>query len=480
MRRDRRRGHGRTSGRPPRRRDRRSWWRLASIAACTVPGGASPGAADAAGGESVRRHRAVGAADQVSGGDALVQVALPRRATVADLRVDVDGSDVTAAFADPEGDGTAVGVVEGLVEGDNTCGRSSTTAGGNGRSTTGHPREPPDRRADLLGAAAAALRLHHRPGPLRRAADPRPAAGRQPGPLRHPGGGRGARRQLPAGRPGLPHGRRPDRGVERRLRGRHPLRLRLPLDHRRPLPLARRPGGAPRGHGHHHHDGRPHRAVRGAVGAGHDQPLRLQRRHAGPRGRGRPRGPRRLAVEPPARVQLPGRGRHRPLPGHHERRRHAARRPARPGLRRHVVERHPHQHALQPAGRRRDRADAEGAHGRGPRRPRLHGGRRRVGRRHPAVRVRPEPPGPHRRRHRPVLVPRHGHADHPRRRLRAARALLRRHRPRQPEVEGPRGPAGGPRPERHQLPQEPQPGRHRAVERPVRPDGGVRLPGDGP
>ena len=42
-------------------------------------------------------------------------------------------------------------------------------------------------------------------------------------------------------------------------------------------------------------------------------------------------------------------------------------------------------------------------------------------------------PGLHRRRHRPVLVPRHGHPDHPRRRLRAARALLRRHRPGQPE-----------------------------------------------
>ena len=67
-----------------------------------------------------------------------------------------------------------------------------------------------------------------------------------------------------------------------------------------------------------------------------------------------------------------------------------------------------------------------------PRRARLHRGRRRVGRRHPAVRLRPEPPGADRRRHPPVLVPRHGHPDDPRRRLRAAGALLRRHRPRQP------------------------------------------------
>ena len=160
--------------------------------------------------------------------------------------------------------------------------------------------------------------------------------------------------------------------------------------------------------------------------------------------------------------------------------RHAARRPARPGLRRDVVERHPHQHPLQPAGRRRDRAHAEGAHGRGPRRPRLHRGRGRLGRRHPAVRLRPEPPRAHRRRHRPVLVPRHGHPDHPRGRLRAARALLRRHRPRQPQVEGPGGPPGRHRAERHQLPEEPVAGRDRAVERALPAVRAVRLPGHGP
>ena len=43
-------------------------------------------------------------------------------------------------------------------------------------------------------------------------------------------------------------------------------------------------------------------------------------------------------------------------------------------------------------------------------------------------------PGVIRRRDPAVLVPRHGHADDPRRRLRAARALHGRHRRRQPEV----------------------------------------------
>ncbi len=56
-------------------------------------------------------------------------------------------------------------------------------------------------------------------------------------------------------------------------------------------------------------------------------------------------------------------------------------------------------------------------------------------------------PGLHRCRHPAVLVLRHDHADDPRRRLRAAGALLRRHRPAEPEVEG------RPRPARHPGPQ---------------------------
>jgi uncharacterized tannase-like protein DUF6351 len=88
----------------------------AAVAGCTVPSGAT-----GAGGGGDRFAITVlsGRPDQVSGGDALVQVTLPARSTIADLRVEVGGTDVTAAFADPEGDGTAVGLVEGLVDGDN-------------------------------------------------------------------------------------------------------------------------------------------------------------------------------------------------------------------------------------------------------------------------------------------------------------------------------------------------------------------------
>ncbi len=110
---------------------------VAAVAAGTGPGGATPRAAGE-GGEGDRFAVTVlsGRLDQVSGGDALVQVTLPRRTGVADLRVDVDGTDVTAAFADPEGDGTAVGLVEGLAEGENTVRAVIDKSRGHDPSTT--------------------------------------------------------------------------------------------------------------------------------------------------------------------------------------------------------------------------------------------------------------------------------------------------------------------------------------------------------
>ena len=134
-----RRRNGRTSGRGTGRRRRHTAAvgivvAASSIAAWTVPGGALPGGGGGGGGRFAVTVLS-GRADQVSGGDALVQVALPGRATVADLRVDVDGTDVTAAFSDPEGDGTAVGVVEGLVEGENTVRAVIDIGRRNSRST---------------------------------------------------------------------------------------------------------------------------------------------------------------------------------------------------------------------------------------------------------------------------------------------------------------------------------------------------------
>ena len=58
-------------------------------------------------------------ADLVSGGAALVEVKLPEKAVASQLRVDVDGTDVTSAFS-TVADGRTLGVVKGLKNGTNT------------------------------------------------------------------------------------------------------------------------------------------------------------------------------------------------------------------------------------------------------------------------------------------------------------------------------------------------------------------------
>src|SRR4051812_38745940 len=62
-------------------------------------------------------------ADMVSGGDALVEIALPANTSAAGLKVDVDGTDVSQAFA-VRADGRITGVVTGLKAGDNTVSAS--------------------------------------------------------------------------------------------------------------------------------------------------------------------------------------------------------------------------------------------------------------------------------------------------------------------------------------------------------------------
>jgi Tannase-like family of unknown function (DUF6351) len=57
-------------------------------------------------------------ADLVSGGDALLEIVLPKDATAAGLRVDVDGRDVTAAFAE-RADHRVTGLLTGLKDGAN-------------------------------------------------------------------------------------------------------------------------------------------------------------------------------------------------------------------------------------------------------------------------------------------------------------------------------------------------------------------------
>jgi hypothetical protein len=69
-----------------------------------------------------------GQADQVSGGDALVRVGLPDGLSADRVRVEVGDTDVTAAFS-ADDDGALVGLVTGLVEGDNTLTVSATGTG---------------------------------------------------------------------------------------------------------------------------------------------------------------------------------------------------------------------------------------------------------------------------------------------------------------------------------------------------------------
>ncbi|HEY9414697.1 MAG TPA: DUF6351 family protein [Pseudonocardia sp.] len=80
-------------------------------------------------------------ADLVSGGDALVQVALPTGTAPAKVRVDVDGRDITSSFA-MRADGTYAGLVTGLALGHNVL--TARTPGGGARLTiTNHPSGGP-------------------------------------------------------------------------------------------------------------------------------------------------------------------------------------------------------------------------------------------------------------------------------------------------------------------------------------------------
>ncbi|KKK90528.1 hypothetical protein LCGC14_2722110 [marine sediment metagenome] len=61
-----------------------------------------------------------GAPDMVSGGDALVRVDVPGSVPLEQVRVELNGDDVTAAFAPEPGDYALVGLLDGFALGDNT------------------------------------------------------------------------------------------------------------------------------------------------------------------------------------------------------------------------------------------------------------------------------------------------------------------------------------------------------------------------
>ncbi|MGH9231248.1 MAG: DUF6351 family protein, partial [Acidimicrobiales bacterium] len=78
-----------------------------------------------------------------SGGDALVQVAVPRKVAPDDVIIRLDGNEITDAFGAGDDDRTLVGLVEGLEDGDNTLTVSAERGRGHGRrvrlTLTNHP-----------------------------------------------------------------------------------------------------------------------------------------------------------------------------------------------------------------------------------------------------------------------------------------------------------------------------------------------------
>ena len=353
-------------------------------------------------------------AAMVTGGDALVRVTIPRTVPLDKATVSVNGDDVTSTLERDDAARTLTGMVRGLRLGENTV-FADSNGNGNGRPT-----------------ATLTLVNHPVTGPIFSGPQQQPFVCKtQTQGLGFPQvdnqSGIGMRLFQTPGNPATPTDR-----LEQGLHRADGRRLPLPDDDRA-VPAA---SGRPAAREHRDHDDarRPHRAVRRPPRARHDRPLHLLDRDPRPARRsGGGAGP--LALEPPAHLLLRRRRRDRAQPGDARRRRHLYD----PGLAKGYavvsLERHAHGDALQPRARRRDRDHDEGAVHRGLRRPGLHRRRRRLGRRDPAVRLRAEPPArDHRRGDPAVLVPRHGHADDPRRRLRAARALHGRHRRRQPEV----------------------------------------------
>src|SRR5262245_51347528 len=94
---------------------------IAVAAGAVVPAGATTGSASAPGADNRFEITVLsGRADQVTGGDAVVQVKVPRNVAPGDVIVRLGDADVTDAFGAGGDDRTLVGLVEGLEDGDNT------------------------------------------------------------------------------------------------------------------------------------------------------------------------------------------------------------------------------------------------------------------------------------------------------------------------------------------------------------------------
>jgi hypothetical protein len=120
---------------------------VAGTSVIAAPGGAAGGPPPASppGHDGNRLQITVlsGRPDQVSGGDALVQVSVPVRMDPDQVTVELNGDDVTDAFASDGDEHTLLGLVEGLVMGDNlltaTATRPSRGAPSASLTLTNHP-----------------------------------------------------------------------------------------------------------------------------------------------------------------------------------------------------------------------------------------------------------------------------------------------------------------------------------------------------
>jgi hypothetical protein len=81
-------------------------------------------------------------ADLISGGDALMEIVLPSGASVASLKVDVDGRDVSSAFA-MRSNGRITGVVTGFINGNNIVSARADGARSANLTVTNYPRGGP-------------------------------------------------------------------------------------------------------------------------------------------------------------------------------------------------------------------------------------------------------------------------------------------------------------------------------------------------
>ncbi|NUZ04711.1 DUF6351 family protein [Piscinibacter koreensis] len=117
-------------------------WALTGCAAAVLVGCGGGGGSDSDAGPAATIRVLGTRADLVTSGDALVEIVAPAGVDVTTLKVDVDGTDVTSAFA-KRADGRTVGLVSGLKNGKNVLRVAQSGRSGATLEITNHPRGGP-------------------------------------------------------------------------------------------------------------------------------------------------------------------------------------------------------------------------------------------------------------------------------------------------------------------------------------------------